>query len=241
MKKIFLTVFIFAGRIYAQDASPWVHESEASIVIVGGNTTSESYSAKQKTNYKFDANLLVATGRYLQARSGGVETAKQWDAALRYERELSSVWSVFAQYGAESDFFAGHVQRDNIDVGGKYHFIKDDVQNFFFEIGYRNTSTNLTVSSPTRGKHYSSDFGRVYTEYNRKLNETVGGKLWAEYLPDLNNSEAYLINYEPSMSVMLTQTFSLKVGYLVKYHNSTTAVNEKKTDTTFTTALVAKF
>lgn len=225
--------------VFAQGAAApkaWSHESEASVVKVDGNTESESYSAKQKTSYKHDLNTLTGSGRYLQSKASSIETAKQWEASARYEREISNLWAAFVQQGAESDNYAGYVQRDNSDIGGKYFFIKTDKDNFFAELGYRLTKTNYLV-----GESKTESFGRLYYEYTTQMNDAVFAKLWVEYLPNFSDSDAYLINYEPSINVMMSQIFSLKVAYLTKYHNKTQTAAEEKNDTTFTTALVAKF
>ena len=231
---------LISANVFAQEqVKAWSNESEASVVQVGGNTTSESYSAKSKTAYKFDANVVGITGRYLQTKSAGVETAKQWEAAARYEREFGTHWAAFVQHGAESDWYAGYVQRDNTDLGGKYYFVKEDAETFFTEVGLR---ASKKIASPTSEVSQSS-FGRLYLEYGKKINESVSAKAWVEYLPNFTDSDAYLSNYEPSMSVMMSQIFSIKLAYLVKYHNKLdpAKTNEKKEDTSFTTALVAKF
>lgn len=228
---------MYAGSVFSIENSSWNNESELSAVQVGGNTKSESYSVRQKTAYTFDFNKMVASGRYLQTKSGSTETAKAWDASLRYERELSNLWSVFIQQGAESDYYSGYIQRDNSDFGFKYYFIKNATDTFFSELGLRYIKTNYaTNTEPT-----SSTNGRLYVEYGSQLNETTSAKLWAEYLPNFKDSDAWLLNYEPSLSVMLNKTFSLKLSYLVKVHNKTNSPEEKKEDTTFTTSLVAKF
>ena len=147
------------------------------------------------------------------------------------------MWSAFVQHGAESDPYAGYVQRDNSDLGAKYYLIKADNQNLFSEMGLRYSTTQPTGPG---GKIYDT-FGRLYLEYAEKITATLSIKLWAEYLPNFRESEAYLVNYEPSANVMINEIFSLKVAYLVKYHNKTATPAEKKEDTTFTTALVAKF
>ena len=234
---VFFSVVFLAASVFAEEKSPWSHESEASIVKVGGNTTSDSYSVKQKTSHKFDMNLLSLSARYLQTKSGSVETARQWDGSLRYERELSDKWAIFAQHGAEADSYAGYTQRDNTDLGGKYYFIKSEPGTFFSEAGGRYQKLLFSANGDTT---YST-MGRLYLEYTKKINNSVFGKLWAEYLPNFKDSDAYLVNYEPSLNVMMSQIFSLKVAYLVRYHNKITTVTEKKEDTTLTTALVAKF
>lgn len=218
----------------APKKSPWAHESEASLVQVGGNTESESYSAKQKTDYTFGLNTLTAAGRYLQTKSGSTETAKAWEASLRYERSLSGSWSAFVQRGAESNFYAGFAQRDNTDLGAKYIFWTDDSSSLVLEAGARD---QVTLAG---GLKYSATLGRLYVEYNTKISDSVSGKFWAEYLPNFDDSKAWLVNYEPSVSVMLSSIFSLKTSYLVKHVNDV-APGAKNEDTTLTTSIVAKF
>lgn len=237
LKIMMTTVILFAlAPAYGQSAAPWGHESEVSLINVTGNTTSESYSAKQRTQYIFqDANTLVASGRYLNSRANGVETARSWDASGRYERALSAMQSAYLGHGAESDVFNGYIQRDNSDVGGKHFFIKSDAMNWFAELGYRYTKELNIVAGTTY-----SNYGRLYTEVEHKQNEALSYKLWVEYLPNFTTSDAYLMNAEPSINVMLSQVFSLKTAYLVKYRNQV-APGEDRADTTFTTSLVAKF
>lgn len=244
VKPIYLMVstfgLIFSLNSFAQEAapapSPWTNESELSLVSVTGNTESESYTGKQKTTYTFDKNLLAASGRYLQTKSAGVETARAWDAGLRYERALTDWWSIYAGYGAESDVYAGYVQRDNADLGGKYFLTKEEKTTWFAELGYRYTTEN-----PKAGEKFSTSYGRLYSEFTQSFDKAWTFKLWAEYLPNFSKSEAYLANAEPSISVMLSEIFSLKSAYLIKYQNVPTAPTGKHVDSMFTTSLVAKF
>ena len=69
-------------------------------------------------------------------------------------------------------------------------------------------------------------------------------KYWLEYLPNFSDSEAYLANTEASLNVMLSQMFSLKISYLMKYQNVAPVLNGvegEKIDTSYTTSLVANF
>ena len=227
----------YTNQVHAEEKLGWTHESTLGVVKVGGNSDYESYNGKQKTIYTIENNALTLTGQYLETKSTGVQTGKAWDAALRYERIFSVMWSGFVQHGAESDTFAGYTQRDNSDFGGKYYLIQDEHEKLVSEVGYRYTKTLSSQNAPTKYESY----GRAYLEYNRKFNDSVSAKLWVEYLPNFTNTEAYLVNYEPSITVLMNSVLSLKLAYLVKAHNLTLLPNEKKEDTTFTTALVAKF
>lgn len=237
-----LLLLLISQKSFAQQEdnpkSPWANESEVAVVTVTGNSESESYSAKQKTAYQFSSNVLTLAGKFLNTRSVDKttlvrgDTARSWDASLRYDRLLSESWSLYAAVGAESNPFAGYIQKDNAELGGKYILIKD---RWFAELGYRNTRVYDTALVKS-----TVNYGRLYTEYAQPINESVSFKFWLEYLPNFTDSAAYIVIGEPSLSVMLSSVFSLKTSYNVKY--TAGAVSPlQKTDTQLTTSLVAKF
>lgn len=231
-----ILVALIAVTANAEDLKEgWSHESEASIVTVSGNTEGENYAFKQKTQYKFELDTLTLKGRYLRATSVGIETARSWDASLRWDRELSERWALFLAHGAEADPYAGYVQRDNTDVGAKHWLAKSENESLSIDAGFR-----YTRLLPEVGGREDQRFARLASEWKRQLTPTVSARLWAEYLPNLEISDAYLANGEPSLQVMLTSVFSLKLAYLARYNNAP-PVGVERLDTTYTTALVAKF
>lgn len=220
----------------AQGKKPFTHESEASIVTISGNTQTESYLFKQTSEYSFQKDLLILKGRYLRAKNFSTETARLWDLSLRYEHELSDLWSYFLQHGAESDPFAGFTQRDNSDIGAKYFLIKNNPEIFFLELGYRYSKTLSSLNTEV----YYKNSGRLYLEYSDDITNEMSWRFWVEYLADTKDSQDYLVNYEPSFSLLMTPSFSLKLSYLTRYHNRIVIPEEKKEDSTFTTTLVFK-
>lgn len=245
--QIFFTALLLTTTLASaqEPAAAWKHESEAAVVTTSGNTETQSYSAKQKTSYTFDSNILALSGSFLQTRTSGTETAKNWDASLRYERTLTADWSLFAQVGAEAAPYSGITQRDNADLGGKYYFIKKPKNEFFAELGAR-VSRTLTADGTTStgafklGETKNETMARAYVEYTQPITETVDGKLWVEYLPNFTNPDGYRLNFEPSLYVAMNNMFSLKLAYLSKTDNAFVDP-KKKTDTISTVSLVAKF
>jgi putative salt-induced outer membrane protein len=214
----------------------WSHESEAGVVITSGNTESEAYSAKQKTSYEWSENLFRLTARYLQMRDRDGERARNWDGALRYERALSEVFSIFASHMLESDRFAGIVQRASTDLGGKYFLIKTEIESLSGELGYR-YSTEQRVNQDEK---INSHKARVYSEWTKKWTPTLSHGVTGEYLPNFSDPVDYMLNFEPSLSVMLNQVLSLKISYQMKYDNKPVP-GAKYLDTIYMTTLVAKF
>jgi putative salt-induced outer membrane protein len=214
------------------------NSSEAGIVSTTGNTKTTSYNVKDQTIYTFaEKNKVQFDGSYLQAKQNGVLSAENWMLGLRYERELSPLWSLFVGQSVEGDQFSGFLQRYNTDAGAKYFIIKKEKDIVWFaEGGYRYTKEHRIDET-----HKEFQKGRVYTETEKFWTPTTSTKLWLEYVPNFTESEAWLLNGEASVSAALNTMFSIKTAYLVKYNNLPAAAGAKQTDTTFTTALVAKF
>lgn len=212
------------------------NESEVGIVVTSGNARTQSYNLKQTNSYLFSGNLLRFIGKYLQTRNQGIESARQWSLGLRYEREISTRWALFAGQSLDSDIFAGYFQRYNSDGGGKYFILKQERLEWLTEAGYRFTHENRR-----NGQSKQFHYARIYSEFTRGWNENVSSKLSVEYLPNLVESRDWLLNGEFSTSAVLNKIFSLKVSYAVRYRNVPPPTAIAKTDTVFTTALVATY
>ncbi|MNL47375.1 hypothetical protein D3C87_1701620 [compost metagenome] len=107
--------------------------------------------------------------------------------------------------------------------------------NWFAEAGYRYSKTQPVVGTVSH-----DNYGRAYMEFNQSVDKTLSYKLWAEYLPNFTESDAYLANTEASVNVMINSIFSLKLAYLLQYQNVPPS-GGKTTTTTSTMNLVAKF
>lgn len=237
MKKLILSLAIGLLSLPTLAAQQWNDETELGSTIVSGNTSTETYNAGDKTSYQFDQNIFKFSGRYLQSKANGLESAKNWDASLRYERELDASFAVFASFGLSSDIYSGYVQRNDFDLGGKYFLSKSTDTNWSVEAGYRNSFTQFTTASPNPQANYV----RIYSEATQVITEGITGKLWVEYLPNLTDTDSYLLNAEPSVSIMLNKLLSLKGADLFKYTNTLPKGFSKHLDSFFTLSIVAKF
>lgn len=242
--KLVLCVFVvaLAGVAHAQTPSIEIkedglkNESEVTLVDAKGNSVSDAFGAKQQDAYMWSGNVVKIQGRYFSTTSNGIESARNWDAGLRYERELSGLWSIYAQESIESDPFSGFDKRYNSDIGGRYTLTKTPELGWFLEAGYRFTDQHNVDNGIL-----DSSFGRLYTEASYTMTETSSAKLWLEYLPNFTHPDAYLMNGEFSLNSALSAMLSLKVAYLLKYNNAPPAPATQYLDRLLTTSLVAKF
>ncbi len=231
----FLTFSSFSSA--ADEAPKWAHESQAGVVLTTGNTDSQTYSFKQTTSYAWTGNLATLNARYLMGKSDGILNARTWSAGLRYERQIWEMLSGFGAYTMDGNTFSGIELRHAFDIGGKYYWYKTDQTVLFNELGYRYTTERLLGPSRTLNSH----FGRLYAEWSQNWNKSFSSKVFVEYLPNFSNTDDYQANAEPSLSMILTDIFSVKLAYLMQYRNLPPTAGKKRLDTTYTTSLVAKF
>ena len=230
----------------AAPASPatlgFTDESQLGSAVVSGNSNSQTINAEQSNSYSWDRNVAKFSARYLNTSANGVESARSWDGSLRFERVVAPEVNIFAAHTVESDIYSGYVQRNSFDLGAKYFFTQSDDTKWSAEFGYRYFYTHYVQPSPDS----VDNAARIYSEFFQTLGKNSSFKFYAEYVQSLTNTQTYLINSEPSLSVMLNNVLSIKIAYLVKYTNAVYSNYNPKNlttglDTIFTTSLVAKF
>ena len=243
-------ITLFASSAFAE--GKWSHESELSVVTISGNAESETAALKQSTKYAREKDSATVDAAYTEAdaldtTTGQTETsAKAGSASLRYDRTIDNRLGGFISHGVESDKFAGYTQKDISSLGLKYQISKRDDQEWNAEVGYVKTTIDY-VGLGLAVEEEDVDSFKVATDYSKKLNESVTAGIKLSYEDAFADAKGtstplYWANGEVNLAVVMTSLLSLKVSYESKYQNfADNAPRQKRTDTTFTTALVAKF
>jgi putative salt-induced outer membrane protein len=231
--KLVPMILILCSNLQAQTTN----ESELAIIIAKGNSDSQSYTAKELVKSTWaEVNTLKFSGRYLKTETAGIENARFWSTGLRYDLALSHRFSIFIGELLESDKYAGYNQKYNSDIGAKYSIAKEPKWLWDAELGYR-----YTIENQLTGVQHKLNYLRAYTEATKILSAGVSTKFWFEYLPNFTIGSDYQMNSELSISAAINSIFAIKTGYLLRYDNLPNPGAHAKTDTLFTTALVAKF
>ncbi|MBC7386205.1 MAG: DUF481 domain-containing protein [Cryobacterium sp.] len=216
-------------------ADGWKNESQAGIVTTSGNSDTSTVSAAQTTSYRVGLNFWQFSARHMYQKNSDVVSAKSWSIGLRYERELSELFSLFAAETVEGDRFKDLKQSYSTDIGAKYRIAKTETLDWSTEAGYRFTREN--ISQLSRTLHYA----RLFTSLEKKWNASFSTRYYIEVFPNFTNSKDWKANTELSLSAVLSSIFSVKSAYLIRYDNEPNAPGLRSADKSFTTALVAKF
>lgn len=226
------------------------NESEVSLIQTGGNSNVETYNGKTLTAYELSKSVYSLSGHYTVAfyktvddsgNSVKAESARNWDARGKYERVVNPRFNIFGALQYEGNKFSGYKQRENIDIGGKYFLFKSEKMSTSFELGARHTVEMNVNRDQNNEDKFSLAKGRLFLEHDQVVSEALSFTFWVEFIPNFTNGEDYLVNFEPSASVVLTKIFSLKSAYKVVYDNVPNIEGNKKKDFKFTTSLLARF
>lgn len=257
MKSILLVLLVpfivFAETEPAKEAAEtkFNNESELSLIQTGGNSTVETYNGKTKSTWTKGKRIYSFGGHYTLGYSEVTddttgddekkENVRNWDVNGRYEQVLSKSINGFSAVKYEGDEFSGYKQRENLDIGLKYIISNTDTTKSSFELGARYTIEKSITRDEDNEDVFNYTKARMYYEVTYTQSKTVVYKFWTEYLPNFTESDDYLVTYEPSVALALSNTFSLKTSYKAVYDNQPNIEGNENTDYTFTTSLLAKF
>lgn len=213
------------------------NETEVGAIVVTGNASTKTLNVRQRTDFAWgEKHDIRFEGQYLNGHTGPIETVRRWLLGLRYGHRLDERKSVFVGQNVESDVFAGIDRQYNTDVGLRYLIGQTEAMEWHAEAGYRFQSEEPTVGSTSH-----DHLARLYTELNYRYSEFVLAKTDFEYLPNFSDSDDYDLIGEVALYTALSSILSFKTGYEVRYRSVLAGAARERTDTLFTTALVAKF
>ena len=232
-----LIVGAIATAGYAEEKKKWTDQAELSFVDTGGNTDVTSLSAKNLLKYAF-AEDLVGSWKLaaLYGKTDGVKTAESYATELRMDYSYTEQIYFAGIGGWFKDTFAGIESRYYVGpaVGYRYltgpkHFVTGEVGlNYVMEEYIDETDSNYLQ-------------GRLFGIYEYAFTEKNRFSQSLEFLYDFEDSDNYNINSETAVISALSDAFSLKASYLIKYDNEPVPSTLNDTDTILSVALVANF
>lgn len=211
-------------------------EFEASLVLLTGNSNSQSNFIKGGLVQTLGQSRYTFKGDFARSETDDIETAKRWSFSTRYDRLFRGFGSAFISENFQSNRFAGFSHRFNSDLGASWNAYESSRFDLVTEGGYRNTRERETESDDFE----TENKGRLKLESTLKT-KAFRFMLWVEYLPNFTNQENWQSNSELSVRYVLNEIISLKTSYLVLYDNEPNEPGLEKTDTTLATSLVAGF
>jgi putative salt-induced outer membrane protein len=242
---IITAVLAIASPALAEDATTavekkpaWDTSASAGLTITRGNSESTLASGGIKAETKWDQNevKLGADGLYGKTKIAGTET-KSAESLLgygQYNRLFTERFYGYFRVEALHDAVADIKYRLTVSPGVGYYFIKKPQTELNGEVGpgfiYEKTSEGedsyMTVRLAENFKHAFNDQVRVWQK--------------AELLPQVDDFENYIFNFEAGIEASLTKKLSFQSKILDTYDNRP-APGRKCNDLKWINGLAYKF
>ena len=217
-------ITLFPINLHAEEKKI-TDEGELSYVDADGNSKVTTFSAKNKFTYQFSDVLKgIWKASALNSLSGNQRSAERYATELRADYTLSkrSYTGVFTGWkkeryaNLEAQYYAGGLYGYKFFLGPK-HFLSSEVGlDYVMEDYYDDTATPLVDESATDNNYLR---GRIYGEYEFRISEKSKFTQSLEYLHDFDESKNYNINSVTALTTALSDIFSLKTSYELKYDN----------------------
>lgn len=231
-----LLLLLAAGPVPAEEAPKKAlsDEAELSFVDTSGNTDTTTFAFRNTLKYRF-TEAVLGTWKLgaLYGKEKGVKSAERYGTELRLDYLFTERVYTFAYGGWFKDPFAGIDARYYGGIGAGYKFLTGPVHTLAGELGLTYTSEEYTDGTD---EGYLG--GRAFAEYRYAITEKNRFTQSVEFLYDFDDSDNYQGNSETAVVATLTDLFSLKASYVVRYSNRPVPATLDDTDTTLSMALL---
>lgn len=234
---IFLTVAIRALAEEKEVKKKWSDQAELSLVDTGGNTDVLTFSLKNELKYQFSPQWLgLWKIGVLYGESDKVKNAEYYLTELRLDYLINDRLYSYGNVAWLKNQFAGVDPRYFFGVGLGYKFLTGPKHTLIGEAGLAYVME--TYINDTKHDYMN---GRLFGKYAYAFTPKNSFSQSLEYLYDFSRSQNYNLISETALIAALTDTFSMKGSYTVKYDNDPAPSMLNNTDTILGVALVANF
>lgn len=234
--RIILLLALMPAAVFAQEpAKRWKDTGEFSFTNANGNTKATTLGLNNLFSYQWGRTGLELTAGALSARSNGLVTAEQYNAAEKATWKWTDRDYFYERLGWEKNRFAGIRHRWDGSVGLGREVFKTPKDLLAAELGIGYTTENRTLPP-------DEDFvsGRAHAKYTRALSATASFSQDAEYLSNFKDGAAYRLATQTALTASMTTHHSMKLSFLWKRVNRPPA-GFIKDDTLAAAALIVNY
>ena len=213
---------------------PWESSVSAGLTLTRGNSHSllfngDYLTAKKTPKNEYSLGLGAAYGR-----QDAQDTVNNYKAFGQWNHLYSSRFYDYVRADALRDIVADLDYRASVGPGLGYYLIKNDKTTFATEAGGGMEIEHLG------GKYDSFGTLRVAERFEHKFGDRA--RLWqnAEILPQVDQLDNYVVNFEIGIESAISKSFSLKT-YLDDTYQSIPAAGRAKNDIKLVSGISYKF
>jgi len=221
----------------------WSGKAELGFLTATGNT--ESTAANSKVDLMHDGAKWKSTLGFAALYSKGAEfsTAERYEAGYQIDNKITDRFSWFVALRGEEDRFSSFAYQATVSTGASYTFIDNPATKLSASLGagYRRSQTQELIESDAgevldriKGGADNEPVATLSSAYEHRFTETT--KLTNKFLAE-SGSDNTAVQNDIALSVSMTKSFALAVGFGVRYNSDPPPLAER-TDTLTTVNLV---
>jgi putative salt-induced outer membrane protein len=239
---------LVAAALGAQPApakKPGTFEGSASLGFsqTRGNADATTINVANKLKYAVVGWQVQQDLTFFYGEAEGKVNANFWNGGLRAQRGLGSRVGAYLVGRFDRNVLQGISRRFEEGVGLDITAVSTSAQALTLALGVSQFQQVLTPGS-TSAFDGSFPAARAALDFRHKFSANATFQQTAEYLPNLSESSAYLVNTESILVAPLMSRLAIKVGYVIRYNSTPPVRNNvplRTTDTFFSSGVTYSF
>jgi putative salt-induced outer membrane protein len=208
-----------------------------------GNADATAINLSNKLKYTLRGWSMAQDLVFFYGEANNKVNANFWTAGLRAERRLTPRLGTYVVTRFDRNVLQGISRRFEEGVGLDYKLADAPNDKLTLALGASAFQQTLTPGSSSA---FAGSFpaARTAMDYKHLFSAKAYFQQTAEYLPNLSESQAFLLNSESALVAPLVSALAVKIGYVQRYNARPPVRNGvalKKTDTFFSTAITYTF
>ncbi|MCC6241619.1 MAG: DUF481 domain-containing protein [Gemmatimonadaceae bacterium] len=245
--RVIALLALTAGSLGAQAPAPApkAYEGSASFGFsqTSGNASATALNIVNKLKYSVRGWAVGQDLAFFYGKAENKVNAEFWSGGLRGERQLTSRLGAFVATRYDRNLLQGISRRTEEGFGLDFKALIAPKDKLTFTLGASAFQQTLSPGSTSAFKR-NYPAARLGADYKHAFTDVAYFQQLAEFLPNLSDTEVYLLNTESALVAPITKALGLKAGYVIRY-NSQPPVRAgkqlKNTDTFFSTGLTYSF
>ena len=254
-----------AGEPLEESVKPWSNAAEASYVKTSGNSSASTLALSNRFAYNFTYSELLFDVEFMRASTtttirSNVDgelveeefsetSAERYEIVGSYRQNILNNMFWYARGDWYKNRFAGINSRLSGGGGVGYRFVETPATLFVGELGFALTDESLTNDT---GETFIDIRGALEGRF--KITETTDFSFLVSAADNLQNTKNLRVKFDAAVSVAVSNTLALRVGYLLDYRNDPVVqviegdegvppvyFTRNKSDSMFLVSLVVKF
>jgi putative salt-induced outer membrane protein len=219
-----MLLVVATASLQAQAAAPPAKvdslegQASAGLAFTSGNSNATTFDISDKLKYTKRGWSFGQDLKYFYGEADDKVTADFWNTGLRVDRRLMKRLGMFVLARWDRNVLQGIASRFEESIGLDFLAIDAPRDKLIFTAGASAFQQELTPGSTSTFKgNYPA--ARLAGDYKHSFTDKAYFQQTVEYLPNLSETEAYLINGETTLVAPLIANLGLKVSSVIRYNS----------------------